>query len=230
MRNDRETRQVRSMTRWVATFVLAATAATSAGAQAPPAGAPPASSRPAGTTPAGSTNGQPTPAADPNLPPDFVIGPDDLIIIKILPEESKMSAEVMVRPDGKVTLPQINDITAAGLTPEQFRLAIVAAAEKFAEGPLVNVTMKEIRSRKVYVQGAVAKPGPYQLTGRMTVLQMLSVAGGLTEYADKSSIGIFREDNGKTVRFKFNWNEVVEGKRMQQNIELKPGDTVVVKE
>lgn len=203
------------------TLTMALTATASAQTPAPQAGGSAAAPMPAGTAP---------PPADPNAPPPgYVIGADDLLTIKVWQDE-KMSGDVLVRPDGKVTLALVNDIQAAGLTPDQFRLALTTAAEKFIEGPTVNVTVKQINSRKVYIQGAVNKPGPYQLSGRMDVLQMLSMAGGLTEYADKGNIGIFRTENGKQVRYRFNWNEVVDGKRLQQNIELKVGDTIVVKE
>jgi polysaccharide export outer membrane protein len=197
------------------------------GAQAPAAPAP----RPADSTPPAAAGvGQPPAAANPNTPPsDYVIGADDILTVRVW-QDDKMSGDVVVRPDGKVTLALINDIHAAGLTPEQFRAAIAAAAEKFVASPTVDVVVKQINSRKVFVTGEVAKPGTYALSGSMTVLQMLALAGGVTEYADKGNIGIFRDENGKQVRYRFNYNEVMEGKRLQQNIVLKVGDTIVVKD
>jgi polysaccharide export outer membrane protein len=196
-------------------------------AQAPAAPMP----RPADSTaPAPAGVGQPPAAASPNTPPpDYVIGADDILTVRVW-QDDKMSGDVVVRPDGKVTLALISDIHAAGLTPEQFRAAIAEAAEKFVASPTVDVVVKQINSRKVYVTGEVNKPGTYPLSGSLTVLQMLSLAGGLTEYADKGNIGIFRDENGKQVRYRFNYNEVMDGKRLQQNIVLKVGDTIVVKD
>jgi polysaccharide export outer membrane protein len=213
------------------TFTVASAATGSAQASAPQVGGATAPvPMPGGPATPASAAVSTTPTADPNAPPPgYVIGADDVLTIRVWQDE-KMSGDVLVRPDGKVTLALVNDIQAAGLTPDQFRLALTAAAEKFIEGPTVNVTVKQINSRRIYVQGAVNKPGPYQLSGRMDVLQMLAMAGGLTEYADKGNIGIFRTENGKQVRYRFNWDEVNDGKRLQQNIELKVGDTIVVKE
>jgi polysaccharide export outer membrane protein len=197
------------------------------GAQAPAGPMP----RPVDSTaPAPAGVGQPPAVANPNTPPpDYVIGADDILTVRVW-QDDKMSGDVVVRPDGKVTLALINDIHAAGLTPEQFRAAIAAAAEKFVAAPTVDVVVKQINSRKVFVTGEVAKPGTYALSGSMTVLQMLALAGGVTEYADKGNIGIFRDESGKQVRYRFNYNEVMEGKRLQQNIVLKVGDTIVVKD
>lgn len=158
-------------------------------------------------------------------PPGYVIGYDDVLSI-VFWLEKDMSAEVIVRPDGKITLPLINDIQALGLTPEQLRVAIQTEAEKFVEDATVSVMVKAINSRKVFITGAVEKPGPYPLTGPTTVLQLIATAGGLSEWAKSKDIVILRNENGKLTTFRFNYNNVQ--KNFRQNIELKPGDTVVV--
>jgi polysaccharide export outer membrane protein len=173
--------------------------------------------------PAG-TAASPAPATAPS---DYVIGPDDLLAV-VFWREKEMSAEVVVRPDGKITLPLINDIQAAGLTPEELRLAIEKAAERYIQDPNPSVVVKQINSRKVFVTGMVNKPGPYPLSGPTTVMQAIAMAGGLQEFAKKDRITILRVDGARTQTFKFNYKDVSQGRRVEQNILLKPGDTIVV--
>jgi polysaccharide export outer membrane protein len=160
-------------------------------------------------------------------PAGYLIGADDILSI-VYWREKELSAEVVVRPDGMISLPLLNDIRAAGLTPDQLRGELTAAASKFVEEPTVTVVVKAINSRKVFVTGQVGKPGPYALNSSVTVLQLISTAGGLTEYAKKSKIMVLRTENGKSVALPFNYEEVLEGRRLQQNVELRPGDTVLV--
>jgi polysaccharide biosynthesis/export protein len=161
-------------------------------------------------------------------PPDYVIGPDDVLQI-LYWREKDMSAEVTVRPDGMITLPLLNDVQAGGLTPDQLRDKINELSKKFLkEDPTVTVAIKTINSRKVFITGSVAKPGPYPLTSPTTVLQVIAMAGGLTEFANQSKIAVMRQENGKLVRYPFNYKDVAKGKNLEQNIELKPGDTVIV--
>jgi polysaccharide export outer membrane protein len=161
-------------------------------------------------------------------PPDYVIGPEDVLTV-LFWRDKDMSSDVAVRPDGKITLPLVNEIQAAGLTPEELRVQVTEAASKFlVEVPTVSVVVKAINSRKVFVTGMVGKPGPYPLTGPTTVLQLLSMAGGLHEYADSKNISIIRVVNGKQTSLRFNYKDVAKRKNLQQNIELKPGDTIIV--
>lgn len=160
-------------------------------------------------------------------PADFVIGADDVLQI-IFWREKDMSVEAAVRPDGKISVPLINEIQAAGLTPEQLRVNITQAATKYIEDPTVAVVIKTINSRKVYITGQVNRPGPYPLIQQITVLQLITTAGGVLEFADAENIGIVRTVNGKPTRFRFNYKEVSKGKKLEQNIELKPGDQIIV--
>jgi len=186
------------------------------------------------STPNASAPARPGSAAPPaNLPSgvaapaDFVIGPDDVLTI-VFWRDKEMSGDVGVRPDGKISLPLLNDIQASGLTPEQLRQQITTAAARLVEDPTVTVVVKQINSRKVFITGQVAKPGPYPLSGPTTVLQLIAMSGGVLEYADSKNITVMRTENGKPVAFSFNYKDVTKRKNMKQNIELKPGDTIIV--
>jgi polysaccharide export outer membrane protein len=195
------------------------------GSPAPPAEArpslPPA---PAGVgPPAALTTALPAP------PEDYKIGPDDLLQI-VFWKDKDMTTDVVVRPDGRISLPVINEVQAAGLTPDQLREGILAAATKFFEDPSVNVVVKQINSRKVFITGEISKPSAYALTSRMTVIQLIALAGGLSPYAKANDIAIIRTENGQTQRFPVKYKDIMEGKpaSFKQNIELKIGDTVHV--
>ena len=184
-------------------------ASTQPAPAARPAAVPPA--LPAGVTP----------------PPGYVIGPDDQLTV-IYWREKDLSADVVVRPDGQISLPLLNDIVAAGLTPEQLRVTITQGATKFIEDPTVSVVVKAINSRKVFITGQIGKPGPYPLGGPTSVLQLIATAGGIAEYADKKKIVIVRRENGKETTLRFNYDDVMKGKNLEQNIDLKPGDSIIV--
>lgn len=186
--------------------------ASTAPATPAPSAAPPPGVLPAGVTPP---------------PADYVIGPDDVLQV-VFWREKELSSEVTVRPDGKVSLALLNDIQASGLTPDQLRKNVMDAAARFVTDPSVTIVVKTINSRKVYVTGQVNKPGTFALTDAMTVLQMLALAGGLQEYADAQNILVMRMEQGQTKSFKFNYKDVRKGKNLQQNILLKPGDTIVI--
>lgn len=167
-------------------------------------------------------------AAGATLPAGYVIGADDVLSI-IFWREKDMSADVIVRPDGKISLPLLNDIQAGGLTPDELRSVLTQAAEKYIKGDSnATVVVKTINSRKVYITGNVVKPGTYPLTGEMSVLQLIAVAGGLQEYADSKKIVVMRKEGGRDRHFPFNYKDVIKQKKLQQNISLKPGDVVVV--
>jgi polysaccharide biosynthesis/export protein len=161
------------------------------------------------------------------LPPDYVIGADDVLSV-VYWREKDMSADVTVRPDGKVALPLLNDVAAAGLTPDEFRDRVIEAARRFVESPNPTVMVKEIKSRKVFITGQVEKPGSYQLNNPMTVLQLIAMAGGLKEFARGKNISIIRPERGEPATFRFNYQDALSRDNLKQNIELKPGDTVLV--
>ena len=183
-----------------------------------------AQNTPATATPLGRAE---TPAPAPVPPSDYVIGVNDILAIVVRQDQS-MTQDVVVRPDGRISLPLINEVQAVGLTPEELRVKVTDLATKFVQDPTVSVVVKQINSRLVYITGNVAKGGPYNLMQPTNVLQLIALAGGLGEWADEEKIVIFRIENGKDVRFRFNYKQVREGRNMQQNIWLKPGDTILV--
>ena len=158
---------------------------------------------------------------------DYIIGPEDVLNVNVW-KEAEISSSVPVRPDGKISLPLLNDVQAAGLTPNELRDRLVGEAGRYLEEPNVTVVVRQINSRKVFVTGEVAKPGPYVLGGPTTVLQMLAIAGGLKEYADSKHIVVMRTENNQAVIRMFNYKDASKRKSLKQNIDLKPGDTIIV--
>ena len=161
------------------------------------------------------------------VPADFVIGPEDVLGILVW-REPDVSGDVTVRSDGKITLPLVGEITAGGLSPEALRLELQTAAGRFVADANVTVVVRQINSRKVFITGEVAHPGAFPLIGPRSVLQLIALAGGLTEYANGDDIRIMRTERGRTNALKFNYKDVMKGKRLEQNVQLQPGDIVVV--
>ena len=196
-------------------------------------GAKPAPGAPATSTPAKPTASVSAPKPPVAVPPgvivpaDYVIGPEDILTI-VFWREKDLSSDVIVRPDGRISLPVLQDVEAAGLTPEQLRDSLTKIAERYVEDPNVTVVVKEINSRRVFITGQVAKPGPYNITSPMTVVQLIAFAGGLLEYAKEEDIAIMRIEKDEAVSYRFNYDEVKHRKNLKQNIQLKPGDTVIV--
>jgi polysaccharide export outer membrane protein len=157
----------------------------------------------------------------------YVIGPEDVLEITVWKEPDN-SRTVPVRPDGKISLPLLNDVQAAGLTPMQLQESIKEGLKKFISEPQVTVIITQVNSRRVYVMGEVGRTGALPMLPNMTVLQALSSAGGLSQYAKESGIYVLRTENGHQVTLPFNYKDVVRGKHPEQNIALKPGDTIVV--
>ena len=214
-------------------LALALSMVASVGAQQPPSAAVPSAATQSAAAPSPAKPSAAKPPADVNIPAgvvppaDYVIGPDDVLTV-VFWRDKDMSTEVAVRPDGMISLPLLNDVKAAGLTPDQLRDELTKAAEKFVEVPSVSVVVKTINSRKVFITGQVGKPGPYPLTAPTTVMQLIATAGGVHEFADTKNITILRTENGRQVALRFNYNDVLKRKNLKQNIELKPGDTIIV--
>ena len=178
--------------------------------------------------------GTETPAAMPagaavgvTPPPDYVIGPDDVLSVFVW-RDKDLSGDVLVRPDGKVTLPLINEVQAAGLTPDELRLILTKAYSKLLEEPIVTVQAKQINSRKVFITGQISKPGPYPIMGPISILQLIAIAGGVLEYADSENIQVIRVEKGNPINYKVNYKDLSRGKNLKQDIELKPGDRILV--
>jgi polysaccharide biosynthesis/export protein len=159
---------------------------------------------------------------------DYVIGTDDLLSV-VFWRDQQLSGEVLVRPDGKISLPLLDDVQAAGLTPKQLRDRLVGEARRFVAEPVATVVVRQVNSRKVYITGFVARPGQYALTTGLTALQLIATAGGLQDFAKSKEIRIVRHDNGKPSSIRFDYDEITKNPdKAAQNIELKPGDTIIV--
>jgi polysaccharide export outer membrane protein len=161
-----------------------------------------------------------------NAAPDYVIGADDTLHISVW-KEPELTETLPVRPDGKISMPLLNDVTAAGLTPLQLRDEITERLKKYIADPRVTVVVTGMNSRRVFATGEVLHTGPMTLLPHMTVLQALAQAG-FSQFANPKGIYLLRIEKGKQQKIPFNYKEVVKGNHPEQNIELKPGDTIVV--
>jgi polysaccharide export outer membrane protein len=159
--------------------------------------------------------------------PSYIIGPEDVLDINVW-KEPDMTRIVPVRPDGKISLPLINDVQAAGSTPQQLASTVTDKLRKFLTEPQVTVIVTQINSQRVFVVGEVLRAGAFPLIPGMTVLQALASAGGFTTFADVKKIHVMRLVSGKHTELPFNYREVLKGDNPDQNIKLEPGDTVVV--
>lgn len=157
-------------------------------------------------------------------PRSYVIGPEDIIAIRVW-REPEMSALYAVRPDGKISMPLVGEIEAGGSTPKQLEAKVVEALQTVMNRPQVAVSVQDVRSKKYYVQGQVHRAGAFPLVSKLSVLEALGLAGGLQEFANDKDIRIIRK--GQVI--KFNYKEVTKGKKMEQNIELMPGDQIIVR-
>ncbi|HVI07326.1 MAG TPA: polysaccharide biosynthesis/export family protein [Candidatus Binatia bacterium] len=162
----------------------------------------------------------------PVVPVDYVIGADDTLRISVW-KEPEMNVTLPVRPDGKISMPLLDDVQAAGLTPMQLAASIKEKLKKYISDPRVTVVVTAMNSQRIYVLGEVLHTGAMPLLPNMTVLQALSSAG-FTQFANLRGIYLLRTENGQQVKMKFNYKDALKGRDPQQNIVLRPGDTIVV--
>ncbi len=156
-------------------------------------------------------------------PRTYVIGPEDLLLIRVW-REAELSGQFPVRPDGRISLPLVNEIQAAGMTPADLAQLIAKGLSKYMMKPEVNVAVVQVNSKKYFIIGEVQRPGSYPLTVPTTVLEALVNAGGFRDFANPKKIILLR----KGERLKFNYKEVIAGKRMEQNVLLESGDQIIV--
>jgi polysaccharide biosynthesis/export protein len=214
----------------ITALVLACCLSLGSNAQQAPIAPPPVPERPKSTPPpaAGGDKEKPAPdhtpgagaAVDSNK---YKIGPSDILSIRVWNEE-KFSGPVAVHQDGKITLPLVGDVDAGGLTPIEVQDTVAKALTKYVVKPLVTVTVQEVGSKKYYLDGQVNHPGEFPLAIPTTILEAISRAGGLQEFANTKKIYILRGDK----RLPFNYKDVLRGKHMEQNIRVEPGDHIVV--
>jgi polysaccharide export outer membrane protein len=168
------------------------------------------------------------PAEVPAIPPDYRLGPEDVLEISVWREDT-LKGQFLVRPDGYLSFPLAGEVLAEGRLAAEIRDDIAGKLKKFVTDPVVSVTVVRIAAQKVYVLGRVAKPGEYVSGRYIDVLQALSMAGGLTPFAKPNDIRVMRKlPGGKQQVIPFRYNDVVKGENLEQNIILKPGDVVVV--
>jgi polysaccharide biosynthesis/export protein len=169
-------------------------------------------------------------AAKSSAPPtqDYRVGAGDVLEINVWKEPDVSSPSVIVRPDGKISLPLAGDVLVSGKTPLEIQAMLEQVFSPSIKSPTVTVIVKEIRSKRVYILGEVAHPGSYDITQPLTILQLLTAAGGLQPFAKQKSIYVLRNEGGRQQKLSFNYKEVIQGKKIEQNVQLQPGDTVVV--
>lgn len=166
--------------------------------------------------------------ANRGVPDDYQIGAGDVLEINVWKEPDASVRGVVVRPDGKISMPLLKEVGVVGLTPIQLEKLITGRLTDLINSPDVTIVVTGINSKKIYVQGKVKKEGPIPYTYRMTVMQALSEAGGLTDYAKKKSIYVLRNENGKEFKLPFDYAAVLKGQHMELNVQLVPGDMIVV--
>ena len=159
---------------------------------------------------------------------DYRIGEGDVLQVSVWGERDASVPAVVVRHDGRISMPLIKEVTVAGLTPPEAEKLITEQLSKMLKAPDVTIIVAQINSKKIFMTGAVKKEGPMPFSYRMRVLQAISEAGGLTDYAKPTKIYVLRTQDGRDFKFPFNYKAVLRGEHMEQNIFLQPGDTVVV--
>lgn len=197
----------------VVAVTLATTFMVSAAAARP---LPKKTQSPAATLPAAS------------VPSTYIIHPDDVLDVSVWNQPNLSFKSLPVRPDGKISLPLINDVQAAGLTAMELGQSITKKLKSYVKDPLVTVVVTGVNSQRYYVLGEVGHAGVFPLLPGLTALQALSAAGGFSQFANTKKIYILRTVNGKQEKFPFNYKDVITGKNLQENISLKPGDEIVV--
>jgi polysaccharide export outer membrane protein len=165
--------------------------------------------------------------SSPESLPGYRIGPEDVLQISVWSNDA-VSRTAPVRPDGRISLPLLNDVRAAGLTPMELRDEVTRRLSEYMPHPEVSVSVAEVKSYKVSVMGAVAKPGRYELKSWTTVLDVLAMAEGFTEFASRSRIVVLRADGPRVERLTFDYDKVASGAAGQANFYLRPSDIVLV--
>ena len=167
-------------------------------------------------------------SATANTPAGYRIGAGDALQINVWNEPAASVGSVVVRPDGKISLPLVKEVDVLGLTPTELEKVLAARLAHFIRDADVTVVVQQIHSKKVYLIGAAKREGPVPLLSNMTILQVLAEAGGLTDYAKKKKIYLLRDENGKQVKHLFDYEAVIKGEHIEQNIPVLPDDTIVV--
>ena len=175
-----------------------------------------------------TANPVPCLSASQSVEKDYVIGSGDILEITTWKEPDFSVAEVLVRIDGKITFPLLNDIKAEGLSPMHLKRILEDSLKAYVEAPIVTVTIQSPNSKRFYILGEVIRTGEYPLVKNLTVLQAFAIAGGFTEWASKKEIILFRREEGKEKILRVNYKNIVKGKDFSQNVMIKADDTIIV--
>ena len=157
---------------------------------------------------------------------EYIIGPEDVLLIHVWKEEA-FTKTLPVRIDGKISLPLVDDIQAAGLTPLQLKEALTEKLKGFLESPTISVTVMEANSFKVYISGEVKQPGVQNVRRELTLVKLIIMAGGFTEWANQKKILIIRKEKGAEKRITVNYTKIIEGE--EPDVVIKSGDTIIVR-
>lgn len=197
--------------------------ACSANPPAPADSAPPSQAAASAPEPTAAK----TAVAELSNPANYIIQPGDLLEVSVW-REKDLQREVLVRPDGGINFPLVNEMMAAGNTLGQLRQALTEKLAKYVPDPVVTISIKQSSGNKIYVVGKVKQPGEFVATRNMDVMQALSMAGGPTPFASVNNIKILRRKNGELTAIPFKYSRVEKGKDLEQNILLQGGDVIVV--
>jgi len=180
------------------------------------------------TQSSGKTPGQQNPANTRGVVDEYIIGPSDILAVSVW-KDTELTRTVTVRPDGKISLPLVGELEVSGLTAPGVQRLIVQRLAPYISNPQVAVIVQEVKSQTYVIVGKVAKPGSFDLGKPTTVLEAIAIAGGLLDFAKASNITIIRRVNASTsARLHFDYKKAIKGKNLEQNVELKNGDTIVV--
>jgi polysaccharide export outer membrane protein len=165
--------------------------------------------------------------ATPDVQEEFVLGVEDRLSVSVW-KEPDLTKTVAIRPDGKITVPLVGDVQAAGRTPRQLAEDLTKLIARFVKEPVVTVVVEEINNFKVFVLGEVATQGALNLRRRTRLLEAIALSGGMSKFADKSNVLLLRFEDGKETRTRIDYRKIVSGEKPELNVFLKPGDTVIV--
>jgi polysaccharide biosynthesis/export protein len=207
--------------------VTAATAAAASAVAAAPAEEAATAPAPAAAPPAPRVAPVVRNASAVDMSKEYLIGPEDVLDITVWKNCPDLCRTVPVRPDGKMSLPLVNDVQAAGLTPMDLRRHLTEQLAEYLPSPEVSVIVREVHNFKVAVVGSVKMPGDYEIKSQATVLELIARAQGLTEFANRDKVVVLRQNGTKTERIKFNYRKVAEGDD-QDNFYVRAGDIIVV--
>jgi polysaccharide export outer membrane protein len=173
---------------------------------------------------------EPVPRAVVTVPSEYQVGPSDVLSVIVWKQPDISLGSIPVRPDGRVSIPLIGEVQVAGLTSTQIKEVLTERLKEYVTEPNVTVIVVQVNYPVAFIIGEVNRPGPVSIRHDTTMLQLISMAGGFTSFADRDDVQVIRQDGGKSYRIKFDYSAVVKGKHLDQNVVVKPGDVIVVED